>query len=131
VVESDAGPLGFAGESLPALTVPDNSPAGIDTLITADRDELEVTTVEVHLEIAHTWRGDLILTLISPTGESAPVVEILPDDSGDDVRGTFVVTGFTTGSSGTGDWTLRLTDRGPGDIGLLEYWSIGINQPAP
>lgn len=127
----DAGPLSFADESAPDLLIPDDSPLGIDTSITADVAGLEIDTVEVHLEISHSWRGDLILTLESPDGELASVVDLVPEDSGLDVRGTFDVIGFTPGSPGEGTWVLHLVDRGPGDIGLLEYWSIGINRPAP
>jgi len=127
----DAGPPSFAGQSAPRLQIPDNSVFGIETVIEADTPSLEVETVEVHLEIAHPWRGDLILILISPIGEIEPVVVLDPADQANDVRGTFAVNGFTPGSSGDGPWTLRLEDRGPDDIGILEYWSIGINRPAP
>ncbi len=121
----------FGGEDAPALVVPDDSTLGIETAITADVPELEVQTVQVHLEIQHTWRGDLVITLRSPAGETFPVVELLPEDSGIDLRGVYDVSGFTPGSSGSGDWTLVLVDRGPGDVGLLEYWSIGVNEAAP
>jgi hypothetical protein len=129
-IRPDAGRPGFAGESAPNLAIPDDSPLGIDTSIDADTPGLEIETVQVHLEIAHTWRGDLVLTLSSPAGEIATVVEIPSDDLDDDVRGTFDVVGFTPGTGGTGPWTLHLVDRGPNDFGILEYWSIGINQPA-
>ncbi|HTE56762.1 MAG TPA: proprotein convertase P-domain-containing protein [Kofleriaceae bacterium] len=125
------GRLRFTGEDAPALEVPDDDLLGIDTTIEADVPDLEIETVEVHLEIFHDWRGDMVLTLLSPDGESAAVVDILPDDSGLDVRGTFEVEGFTRGSRGDGTWTLHLEDRGPGDVGVLEYWSIGVNAPAP
>lgn len=125
-----AAAASFAGEDAPGLTVPDDSTIGIETAITADVPELDVETVQVHLEIQHTWRGDLIVTLRSPAGESVPVLELLPEDSGLDVRGVHDVAGFTD-SPGSGDWTLLLIDRGPGDVGTLEYWSIGINEAAP
>ncbi|HWM88199.1 MAG TPA: proprotein convertase P-domain-containing protein, partial [Kofleriaceae bacterium] len=117
--DPDAGLLDFAGESAPGLSIPDNLPSGIDDFIDADVAGLAIETVEVHIEIAHTWRGDMVLTLLSPGGETASVIEIPAEDSGVDVRGTFDVAGFTPGSSGTGEWTLRMVDRGPGDVGLL------------
>jgi hypothetical protein len=126
-----AAAASFAGEDAPDLIIPDDSTIGIETAITADVAGLDVQTVQVHLEIQHSWRGDLIVTLRSPAGETYPVVELLPEDSGIDLRGVHDVTGFTAGSPAAGDWTLQLVDRGPGDVGTLEYWSIGINEATP
>ncbi len=126
-----AAAASFAGEDAPGLVVPDDSTIGAETAITADVPELAVQTVQVHLEIQHSWRGDLVVTLLSPAGESVPVVELLPEDSGLDLRGVYDVADFTAGSPGSGEWTLLLVDRGPGDVGTLEYWSIGINEAAP
>lgn len=126
-----AAAASFAGEDAPDLIVPDDSTIGVETAITADVAGLDVQTVQVHLEIQHSWRGDLVVTLRSPAGETYPVVELLPEDSGIDLRGVHDVTGFTAGSAAAGDWTLQLVDRGPGDVGTLEYWSIGINEAAP
>jgi hypothetical protein len=126
-----AAAASFAGDDAPDLIVPDDSTIGVETIITADVPGLDVQTVQVHLEIQHSWRGDLVVTLRSPAGETYPVVELLPEDSGIDLRGVHDVTGFTAGSPAAGDWTLQLVDRGPGDVGTLEYWSIGINEAAP
>lgn len=86
--------------------------------------------VQVRVDIAHTYRGDLLIELISSEGK----VLVLHNRTGgslDDVRGTYGVDllaaqSLTTLSSvaKTGTWSLRITDKAQRDVGALKGWSL-------
>jgi subtilisin-like proprotein convertase family protein len=106
------------GEALP---IPDNTPAGVSsTIAVATAGGIE--TLRVTVAIAHTYQGDLRVTLTPPSGE--PVV--LHDRQGngaDDLRTTFELPALA-GRSLAGDWVLTVADNAPEDTGTLESWSL-------
>ena len=48
-----------------------------------------------------------------------------------DVFATFDAATLAAGESAQGDWVLNVSDVFDTDIGTLQFWSIGINMPAP
>lgn len=67
--------LGMAGSASAAVwtgggfVIPDNSPAGITSVIAVSGEAAPVSGVEVTLfDLRHTWVGDLTATLTSPSG---------------------------------------------------------------
>jgi subtilisin-like proprotein convertase family protein len=120
-------------EVLHTITVPDS---GI------------VTDVNVHLNLTHTWYGDLDIMVTSPAGTMAFVKDGIPDDSSDlggtyklndeaamswDAAATAVVGGVIApgaysvdvplstfdGENMHGTWTIKICDTFPADIGSL------------
>ncbi|MCH2142100.1 MAG: proprotein convertase P-domain-containing protein [Phycisphaerales bacterium] len=95
-----------------------------------------VGDVDVELDISHTYIGDLIVDLESPTG----VVVRLHDRSGgseDDIATTYDDDGGTlpdgpgemsdfVGEVVTGTWTLRVSDNAGADTGSLNSWTLKI-----
>ena len=65
----------------PALAIPDNNPVGVSTTITIS-DDFDITDLNVNLDIAHTWVGDLIVTLESPTGTTAVLIDRMGTTTG-------------------------------------------------
>lgn len=59
----------FRGSSSPDKSIPDNNVRGIKDKIVS-QDDFAVSAIEVNLDIAHSYIGDLRITLISPTGTS-------------------------------------------------------------
>src|SRR5690606_21808665 len=59
--------------SSPNAAIPDNSPAGLSDFITVSDSET-ITTVEVQVDMTHTWMGDIILTLQGPNGATVELV---------------------------------------------------------
>ena len=55
-------------ESSPGFSIPDNRPGGISDTITIDQEGV-IAGVTVTLDITHTYRGDLRVTLMTPWGE--------------------------------------------------------------
>ncbi len=58
----------------PGIAIPDSDPAGISTTLTVT-DDVEITDLNVDLDISHTWVGDLIVTLQSPSGTSVVIMD--------------------------------------------------------
>ncbi len=95
-------------------------------------DELELSSVTVFVDVAHTYRGDLRIEIVAPDG-SAVTLHDRSGGSADDVLGTYGVdlVPFETlsrldGASSLGDWELRVGDGVPGNSGSLDDWSAGI-----
>ena len=103
------------------LTIPDNDDTGIDSIITV-ADELTVFSTDASIDIAHTYIGDLIVTLTSPQGTTAT----LHSQSGggaDDLVQSYSLANFN-GEVATGDWVLNVKDVLAADTGTLNSWSL-------
>jgi endonuclease I/subtilisin-like proprotein convertase family protein len=99
--------------------------------VTSHLDVPEKATVEalkLNLDLAHTWRGDLVVTLTSPSGRSA-VVSNREGGSADDLRGEFDLSAFA-GEPTEGRWTLTVEDKARRDTGTLEQWGLSIQTRA-
>ncbi|MBZ4421086.1 endonuclease [Myxococcus sp. RHSTA-1-4] len=95
--------------------------------VTSTLDVPEGATVEslaLDLDLAHTYRGDLKVTLTAPSGKSA-VVSDGQGGSADDLKGSFDLSAFA-GESAKGTWTLTVQDTAKGDTGTLKQWGLNI-----
>ena len=112
------------GTRAPSLAIPDNSEVGITSTMTIAGD-IVIDHVEIHLDITHTWVGDLVAEVISPAGTSA-IILLLPylgTASENDIDFTFSST-FFWGEHSAGEWTLNVFDFGPNDTGRLVDWTL-------
>ena len=112
------------------VPIPDDDPAGIERTITFTGGCVQVTTVEVRVEIIHQYRGDVEIVLTAPSGDSVILKESDSQDALPDIFETFEVA-LAVGESADGDWVLTVSDVIADLFGTLQYWSIGINTPAP
>jgi subtilisin-like proprotein convertase family protein len=120
-----------AEERRPAADVPQpiDDHATVDSHIDVS-EERRLAEVNVRVDIAHTYVGDLEVTLVAPDGREFR----LHDRSGgsaDDIH-----TWYDTqtepvdsldplaGAPSNGRWTLRVRDRASGDQGTLEGWTL-------
>jgi streptogrisin C len=83
------------------------------------------TTLAVSVTIRHTCAEDLGVTLLDPAGKAYP----LKYSGGSTCTAwsgarTFSVPGAS--SPAGGKWQLRVTDYGPGDIGVLDAWVLTV-----
>jgi hypothetical protein len=119
----------FSGENGDDVAIPDNDRIGIESAIAVVAGCAAVESVQVRVDIIHSFRGDLRVGLTSPEGSSVTLVE--PEANGsDDIHETFDVD-IAAGESPGGDWVLTVSDTAAQDLGRLDRWSIGINQLAP
>lgn len=122
--------------SQPALAIPDNRAEGIADAVEVTA-EGKVNFLRVALEIRHTYIGDLVVTLASPSGREV----VMHDRSGggsDNLIGTWDASTLPAlrhfeGEQARGPWTLKVRDLAAVDSGRLEAWSleIGVVVPAP
>ncbi len=102
--------------------IPDKDPDGVVSTIMVP-DSGEISTLAVHVDITHTYRGDLKVVLLHDGREAT-----LHDRTGggeDDLRQTFMVTDMQ-GDDCAGDWTLVVVDAARADTGTLESWSLAF-----
>jgi carboxypeptidase D len=118
-------------ETLPAVDVPqainDNSTTTSQLVVGTD---VELADVQVALDISHTYIGDLIVTLTSPTGTPV-VLHNRGGGSTHDIVGTYGVDltpaeslAALAGEGSGGTWELSVSDNAGSDTGTLNSWSL-------
>lgn len=113
----------FGATGLP-LGIPDNNATGITSSV-AVTGTGKVGALELSLRITHPYKGDLVVTLVSPAGTSY-VVSNRAGGSGDNiVLASSLVSAFN-GQTAAGTWQLKVQDRAGADLGTLDSWSIAI-----
>jgi formylglycine-generating enzyme required for sulfatase activity len=103
--------------------IPDDNTAWTSSPIDVTEDRT-LTTFQVHVQITHTYIGDLQVQVRHPDGS----VSMLHDQTGadvDNINQYYDVSDFTTKSS-LGTWYLDVRDMMGGDTGTLTYWSLTI-----
>lgn len=104
------------------LSIPDDDAAGVTSQI-AVLGSGAISQVLVSLEITHTYRGDLIVTLVSPAGTQVT----LHEGEGGSADDLVVLDRELTELSGeprNGPWQLKVRDRYAQDLGELLGWSL-------
>lgn len=119
----------FRKASTPALNIPDNNPTGVLDKINF-AEAATIASIKVHVDITHTYIGDLRLTLTAPSGASL-VLHNRNGGSANDIKRTFDLTSTPglsalVGQSIQGDWTLHIQDLASKDVGLLNRWELEI-----
>lgn len=107
----------------PALAIPDNDAAGVASAIDV-ADEGTIASATVAVDIAHTYRGDLTVSLVRD-GQTIAVLHDRRGGGEDDLVATFDVASLE-GESLAGRWELRVSDRAAYDVGTLEAWSLEV-----
>ena len=113
----------FSFENTDPVDIPDNNPEGITSIINVP-NEGTVFSVEAGVDITHTWRGDLIVSLTSPAG-TEHMLHNRSGGSADDLVQSWSVDTFN-GEAMQGDWTLNVSDNAGADVGTLNSWSLTI-----
>lgn len=140
----------------PALSIPDNTPAGVSHSVTVP-ESVTMADVNVDLVVTHTWVGDLVVTLThgadtvtlvdrpgvpaSTFGCSEDNYNIILDDQGTGgaIETLCSVTMVSppnyvpnsplaafNGDDSAGNWTITISDNAGADIGTLVQWSLHI-----
>ena len=106
-----------------ALAIPDNNAEGISSTITVPQNGV-VFGADVAVNISHTWRGDLLVKLLSPSG-SEHILHNRAGGSEDDLVQNWQLSVFN-GETMQGDWTLLVSDNAGLDTGTLNSWSLTL-----
>ena len=113
-------------EDATPTAIPDGSATGVVRALDVPED-FQAASVTLELAIAHTWIGDLRVT-IEHDGVEA-VVWDRAGGSAHNIRDSFVLDAFA-GRSVKGRWTLFVMDGMPEDEGLIERWALVLEKPA-
>ncbi len=110
----------------PSIAIPDGSADVAQSVIWMDSG-LTIDSVEVALNITHAWRGDLEVTLTSPSGTVSKLID-RPNNGTNNGQDIIFVTSSThhRGEDSGGLWTLKVQDLVTGDIGTLNNWSLTL-----
>lgn len=116
----------ITGENSDGKPIPDNRQEGIASTITIEEDR-QISEVVVHLDITHTYVGDLVV-ILEHGGIEAPLM-VREGGSEQNVDRDFYPTQWA-GRSSAGEWKLTVADEIEQDTGTLDAWKLTII-PAP
>ncbi len=117
----------------PNAVIPD---MGSTTSTMTVTQNINIEHVQVHVNLTHSWVGDLVITLVAPDGTKS----VLVDNPGTNQAGDFGGSGginftFETnadmGESSAGAWTLQVADNQPQDSGVLKSWNMVFTGSTP
>lgn len=92
------------------LSIPDNNATGITRTFTMGGGNLRVEHVTLRLNVNHTSRGNLEISLTSPSGMVSRLTEVHTDTNDNFANWTFSSVRHW-GETSAGTWTLRVADR--------------------
>lgn len=116
----------------PGIPFSDSSPPAVSTLTVASPCVVADITVDVN--ISHTYRGDAVVTLRSPSSTTV-TLHNRTGGSADNIIGTYPTTlnvdgpgslNNFIGQNAQGAWTLTATDAIASDNGTLNAWGLHI-----
>ena len=123
------GDLTFQSDSSPDKSIPDNNSRGIKDKIVCDQ-AFTLRSLKVHVDITHTYIGDLRVELVSPsdthvllhnrTGGSAN--NIIKTYTGENTPHLQILRGETI----NGLWRLNVSDHAGADQGKLNRWALKL-----
>jgi subtilisin-like proprotein convertase family protein len=108
----------FSAQTGLNLSIPDNNTNGITQTFDFSNSNLRVEHVTVTVSVTHTYRGDLAITLTSPSGTISRLAE-KHNDGGTNYSGYTFMSTFNWSEISRGIWTVKITDLAADDTGTL------------
>ncbi|MFK4122625.1 M4 family metallopeptidase [Streptomyces longwoodensis] len=119
---SGGGGGGTTFENTADVSIPDNGAAVTSSITVSGRTGNAPSTLQVAVDIVHTWRGDLVVDLVAPDGTAYRLKSFSSSDSADNVQATYTVDASSEVANGT--WALRVQDQAAQDTGYINAWSL-------
>lgn len=105
--------------------IPDGDPAGITRTLSVSGESLRVEHVLLTVDIEHSRRGQLVISLTSPTGMVSQFSEV-HNDTGDDYSNYTFLSVRHWGELSGGEWSLEVRDDVAGTAGVLRGASLQV-----
>lgn len=147
----DAGPINAASTDVPK-EIPEFHPQPVTVFsdLTIANAGTTITDVDVKLDITHTWDDDLVVSIISPSGQEVRLFTnvgnrddnftntVLDDEATQSIASDSATAPFTgsyrpeqplnvlDGTNPNGTWRLKIIDEVDADGGTLNSWSLAI-----
>jgi subtilisin-like proprotein convertase family protein len=106
------------------VSIPDAGDAVTSATEIAACDGNASATATVAVDITHTYRGDLVIDLVAPSGKAYRLKDANGGDGADNVNETFTVDLSSEAANGT--WTLSVQDVYSIDTGTLNGWTLDL-----
>ncbi|MFE2747836.1 M28 family metallopeptidase [Streptomyces scopuliridis] len=119
---NSSGPSGEVFETVDDVTIPDNGPTVTSAVTVSGRTGNAPAALKVGVDIKHTWRGDVVIDLIGPSGTVYPLKSSSGSDSADNVIATYTVNASSETANGV--WRLRVQDVAAQDTGYIDSWRL-------
>ncbi|MGA5421406.1 S8 family peptidase [Streptomyces lavendulocolor] len=120
-VSGTTPPPGGYFETTTDVTIADNATVDSPLAVTGVAGNAPAT-LKVGVNIAHTYRGDLVLSLVAPDGTVYPLEDFADNDGTDNVSKTYTVNASAEVANGT--WKLRVRDIATQDTGKIDAWNL-------
>jgi subtilisin family serine protease len=115
-------PTGCTGTNTTNVNIPDAGSAVTSSITISGCNRNASSTSKIAVDIKHTWRGDLVVDLITPGGTVINLKPSSSSDSADNVITTYTKNLSTYSADGT--WKLRVRDVYSWDTGYIDSWSF-------
>ncbi|MET8503397.1 M28 family metallopeptidase [Streptomyces sp. NPDC004787] len=118
---STTPPAGTVFENTADVAIPDNGVAVTSSVTVTGVSGNAPSTLQVGVDIVHTWIGDLVVDLVAPDGS----VYNLHNRTGsgtDNINQTYTVNASTEVANGT--WKLRVQDKASADTGYISGFKL-------
>jgi subtilisin family serine protease len=115
-------PPGCSGTNGTDVTIPDNTTV-TSSIAISGCGHATSTSASVEVHIVHTYRGDLVVSLVAPDGSAYTLLN-RSGGSADNVDQTFTVALSSESTNGT--WSLRVQDAASLDTGYINSWTLTV-----
>jgi subtilisin family serine protease len=115
-------PPGWFFENAANVNIPDAGAAVESPIVVSGLSGNAPASLQVGVDIKHTWRGDLVIDLVAPDGSAYRLKNSSASDSADNVITTYTVNASSEAANGT--WRLRVRDVYTADVGYIDRWSL-------
>jgi hypothetical protein len=115
-------PAGTTFENTNNVSIPDAGAAVNSSIAVTGVTGNAPSTLQVSVDIKHTYRGDLQVDLIAPDGTAYRLKSTSTSDSADNIITTYTVNASSEVANGT--WQLRARDYYSADTGYIDSWRL-------
>ncbi|MET9292336.1 M4 family metallopeptidase [Streptomyces sp. NPDC003077] len=115
------GGSGDVFENTDDVQIPDAG-AAVTSPINVTRSGNAPSDLKVDVDIVHSYRGDLVISLIAPDGTSYRLKNSNAGDGMPDVKATYTVNASSESAQGT--WKLQVQDVYAQDSGYINAWKL-------
>ncbi|MFE7125470.1 M4 family metallopeptidase [Streptomyces sp. NPDC057617] len=116
------GGTGQSFESTTQVAIPDAGAAVTSAINVTGVTGNAPTSLQVDVNITHTWRGDLVINLLAPDGTSYRLKDAVGSDSADNVVESYYVNASSEVANGS--WRLQVQDVASADVGRINSWKL-------
>lgn len=110
--------------------IPDDSAAGVEQEIRVDAAPFRVEHVRLRVDVEHPARGELVVTLQSPSGMVSELAHVHPDSFPNYPNWTFL-SRFHWGELAAGVWKVKVADRVTRQAGRLHSLRLELLGASP